>query len=127
MLNKPQTYYKNSFPLKNSKRYIFTMVILSIIIFFLIITKLSVGKFKLSDYKEDINFFCNINESIINSEYYNKNYGTVDNAKKAKEIAEVIWIEIYGIDVKKQKPYSVFYDNVNQAWLICGNLPLNNV
>jgi len=47
---------------------------------------------------------------------------TIESAKMAKVEAEKIWIEIYGKQVKKEKPYNVFYDDKNEVWLINGSL-----
>ena len=48
---------------------------------------------------------------------------TIESAKMAKVEAEKIWIEIYGKQVKNEKPYNVFYDDKNGVWLINGSLP----
>jgi len=47
---------------------------------------------------------------------------TIESAKMAKVEAEKIWIEIYGKQVKNEKPYNVFYDDKNGVWLINGSL-----
>lgn len=51
--------------------------------------------------------------------------GPVDRAETAREKAEVSWVEIYGESVKEEKPYQVFYDAVNETWLVSGTLQQN--
>lgn len=52
--------------------------------------------------------------------------GSIDNAQIAKEKAEMIWLEKYGQDVKKEKPYHVYYDMKNGVWLVTGTMPCDN-
>lgn len=48
--------------------------------------------------------------------------GEVSNASEAKKYAEEIWISKYGAKVKwKNRPYQIFYDEKNRAWLIHGS------
>ena len=37
----------------------------------------------------------------------------------------MILIEKYGTQIKKQKPYKVFYDETNDVWMVTGTLPSN--
>ncbi|MDR0286375.1 MAG: YbbC/YhhH family protein [Clostridiales bacterium] len=49
--------------------------------------------------------------------------GTTENVQQAKEKAESVWIEIYGKEKKRNKPYEVFYDEYEEVWLVMGTLP----
>jgi len=53
---------------------------------------------------------------------FEKPFGPVDSARDAKQKAEIVWLEIYGEGVKKQRPYNVFFDDENQVWLVNGSL-----
>lgn len=51
--------------------------------------------------------------------------GNVDDEKDLVKKAEAILIEKYGNQIKKQKPYKVFYDETNDVWMVTGTLPSN--
>ena len=51
--------------------------------------------------------------------------GNVDDEKDLVSKAEAILIEKYGNQIKKQKPYKVFYDEINDVWMVTGTLPSN--
>ena len=55
------------------------------------------------------------------------NVGSISDAADAAKKAEKIWVETYGKQVKKEKPYQVFYDENNDIWLIQGTLRANSV
>lgn len=69
-----------------------------------------VENFNLEDYNSYINNFSS--DKVLGSTY---------DAKDAKKKAELVWIELYGDNVKKEKPYKVFYDTNNNAWLVMGS------
>ncbi len=73
---------------------------------------MEVGGFKLSDYS----FFI---ESTAFD--FDRKLGTIDSAKDARKKAEAVWVELYGEKIKDRKPYRVFYDEQNQAWLVVGS------
>ena len=57
-----------------------------------------------------------------------KTYGEISDAKTAKEVAEKLWIEIYGKEtMKNEKPYRVLYDYNTGVWFVYGTLPSNYV
>ena len=70
-----------------------------------------VFEFSIHNYEENIKNFP-----------LDKNVGDVKNSTEAKKIAEELWIEIYGKEITKNKPFVIFYDTENQAWLIRGTL-----
>lgn len=51
--------------------------------------------------------------------------GPIDSAKYAKEKAEAVWLELYGDEVKDKKPYTIFFDDSNEVWLVEGRLSKN--
>ena len=53
--------------------------------------------------------------------------GSITDAADAIKKAEKIWIEAYGKQVKKEKPYQVFYDENSGIWLVQGTLRANSV
>ena len=77
-------------------------------------TESKVEKFNVSDYSRYIDQFPS-----------DKVLGPINSAKIAKEKAEVIWIELYGEEVKQKKPYSVFFDEIHGIWMIQGSLTEN--
>ncbi len=48
--------------------------------------------------------------------------GSVNNANDAIKAAKEVWTELYS-DVSDEKPYKVYYDGKNNAWLVTGILP----
>lgn len=40
----------------------------------------------------------------------------------AKKYALQIWLEVYGKEVQRMKPYKVYWDDENNAWLVTGTL-----
>lgn len=50
-----------------------------------------------------------------------ENVGSIIDTKDAMKKAEAVWISLYGIEVKKEKPYQVFYDEYNDIWLVQGS------
>lgn len=66
-------------------------------------------------------------------QYYIDNFsseddvGSITDAADAIKKAEKIWIEAYGKQVKKEKPYQVFYDENSGIWLVQGTLRANSV
>lgn len=49
--------------------------------------------------------------------------GPVTSAEDAKEKAESVWLEVFGEEVKQEKPYGVSYDKDTGTWLVQGHLP----
>ena len=52
---------------------------------------------------------------------------SITDAADAVKKAETVWIETYGKQVKKEKPYQVFYDENSGIWLVQGTLRANSV
>lgn len=48
--------------------------------------------------------------------------GAISNSKDLLKKVEAFWIKEYGEFIKNQKPYQVFYDEVNSVWLVHGTL-----
>lgn len=70
-----------------------------------------VEKFNIEEYKQYIIDFPS--DEIL---------GSIDDADMAKEKAEYIWRKIYGDSIKDERPYKVFIDDSNDAWLVTGSL-----
>ena len=47
---------------------------------------------------------------------------TIHNEIDAKEMAESIWLETYGDEVLKQKPYVILRDDKEKVWLVHGTM-----
>ena len=66
--------------------------------------------------------------SIAKYEYYVDNFssdtvlGKVADIDTAVQNAENVWIEMYGIEVKKEKPYKVAWDAQSGTWHVYGSL-----
>ncbi len=71
-----------------------------------------VGSFNLYDYSD---YICEFP--------FDKEFGPVDSASTAKKYAEQIWIEQFGENVLREKPYEVYFDSTSDTWLIKGNEP----
>jgi len=48
--------------------------------------------------------------------------GETNTKCAAKEKAETVWKELYGERILQQKPYRVYFDEENDAWLVTGTL-----
>ena len=73
-----------------------------------------VRPFDVDDYQEFIDTFPS-------NECLGKLSGKTDAVKKA----EIILVKIYGKQVKKERPYQIFYDEEAGVWLVQGSLPSN--
>ena len=73
-----------------------------------------VRPFDVDDYQEFIDIFPS-------NECLGKLSGKTDAVKKA----EIILVKIYGKQVKKERPYQIFYDEEAGVWLVQGSLPSN--
>ena len=73
-----------------------------------------VENFKSSDYQYYIDNFSS-----------EENVGSIIDAKDAIKKSEIIWIKLYGENIKKEKPYKVFYDAKSEIWLVQGTLRSN--
>lgn len=77
-----------------------------------------VGKFNFIEYEEQI-------RKMEPWEKFTPNIVTqrITSNEIAKKEAERVWIDLYGDEVKENKPYKVFYDKQEDTWLITGSLP----
>jgi len=73
-----------------------------------------VENFKSSDYQYYIDNFSS-----------EENVGSIIDAKDAIKKSEIIWIKLYGENIKKEKPFKVFYDAKSEIWLVQGTLRSN--
>jgi len=98
------------------------LVVVGVIAFFILWNKeedpvantaATVGSFSYDDYKDE-NLIQFPSDKIL---------GAVPDAETAREQAESVWVEVYGEQVKFDKPYQVFYDEKNCVWLVTGTLP----
>ena len=101
---------------KNIIRIVFGVIVLAAGILIIVnqLKSHDVKAFDVSDYQDIIENFPS-----------DENLGSISDAKDAVKKAETIWIKIYGKNVKKEKPYQVFYDAENEVWLIHGYLRPN--
>jgi len=100
------------------------LVVVGVIAFFILWNKeedpvantaATVGSFSYDDYKDE-NLIQFPSDKIL---------GAVPDAETAREQAESVWVEVYGEQVKFDKPYQVFYDEKNCVWLVQGTLRSN--
>lgn len=74
-------------------------------------------------------------ESFDVADYYDyivqfpsdKILGPVDSEEVAKEKAQEVWLELYGESVEEKKPYTVFFDESSETWLVKGSLPKDRI
>ena len=101
--------------MKKSTWFILAIVLITfivgILIFILQSNATDIKAFDFGEYQQFTEDFSSV-----------KNLGDVSDAKDLLKKVEAVWIEMYGEDVKKQKPYQVFYDEENGVWLVCGTL-----
>lgn len=97
------------------KKYYITIGILLVLLVTLIgiltwQTQAQVGEFSL----EECSFY-------LWDEPADYGFGEIASAKEARAAAEAVWVQVYGEDAACCKPYSVYYDGENTAWLVHGN------
>ncbi len=101
-------------------------IVLSLVILIALLTVMAIsfslktqtGAFNLNDefVQEAIEYY----ELSKDSEpKYLEKYG---NEKELCQSAHEIWLDMYGDDAVFQRPYTVLYDEQNDAWLIKGRL-----
>jgi len=73
-----------------------------------------VRPFDVDDYQEFIDTFPS-------NECLGKISGKADAVKKA----ETVFVKIYGKQIKRERPYQIFYDEEAGVWLVQGSLPSN--
>lgn len=71
----------------------------------------------MDDYQEYIEKFSS--KKILGRE---EELGEIKDFKKAKKSAEKVWVEVYGKEILKKRPYKVFFDSENDVWLVQGAL-----
>ena len=103
------------------KHYIILVLILAIFIgcVFMVIVQnesLVIGNFEFGDYYHYVENFPS-----------EENVGQIIDGQDAIKKAEIIWIKLYGQEIKKEKPFKVFYDAQNEIWLVRGTLPPNAI
>ena len=102
------------------KKNVFLLLLILVIfiggVFMVIVQNKSpvVENFKSSDYQYYIDNFSS-----------EENVGSIIDAKDAIKKAEIIWIKLYGENIKKEKPFKVFYDAKSEIWLVQGTLRSN--
>lgn len=69
------------------------------------------NEFCIDDYQEEIQTF-----------YCDKITKPIKNEFDAEKIAEEIWLDYFGKKILQEKPFVVFYDNANHAWLVQSTL-----
>lgn len=80
-----------------------------IVIIFVLFNIFYVKKFDVTEYDAEINQFpCDI---VV---------GKVNTKTQAKKKAEELWIELYGAEIKEEKPYKVYYDEEKEVWMVTG-------
>lgn len=102
------------------KKNVFLLLLILVIfiggVFVVIVQNKSpvVENFKSSDYQYYIDNFSS-----------EENVGSIIDAKDAIKKSEIIWIKLYGENIKKEKPFKVFYDAESEIWLVRGTLRSN--
>lgn len=76
----------------------------------------NVEQFSLKDYQEYIEKFSS--EKVLGRK---EELGEIKDFEEAKKVAEKIWIEVYGKEVLKKRPYKVFFDYESEVWLVEGS------
>ena len=93
-----------------------TLIILAVIIILICVIGIycsenpKVGSFSLDEYTDFIEQFPT-----------DVAYGEIKTAQQAKNAAKEIWRDIYGNSVIYLIPYRVYYDEINQVWLVRGS------
>ena len=65
-------------------------------------------------------FDANMYQRFIEEFPFDENMGPISDVEELVKKSEEIWIRVFGENVKKEKPYQVFYDETNEIWLIHG-------
>lgn len=104
---------------KRKVLFIFLLVLFIVFIFGILVVIIKnkspeVKTFDVSEYQYYIDNFSS-----------EDNLGFISDSKELLKKVEVIWIKQYGERIKNQKPYQVFYDEVNGVWLVHGTLRSN--
>jgi len=76
----------------------------------------NIKSFELNDYQYYIENFSS-----------KENVGKIIDANDVAKKAELIWIKLYGENIKKEKPFKVFYDQKSEVWFVCGTLRSNTM
>ena len=83
-----------------------------------------VGTFNLDDYSNMIDWY--VENKYFPKENVPESLGFIDSPQVAKEKGVAVLKEIYGEEsLKDEEPFTVAFDEKNQAWLIQGTLPDN--
>jgi len=105
------------------KKYVIIFSAITIIILFIILMTSTRSKsFSLEEYCSEKN--CTVEEvlnGIVEEEIF---FGNINTAEDARKAAEYIWNKWYGPVIIFNKPYHVYYDELNQVWLVQGTYPI---
>lgn len=97
--------------------------IILIIICSVLFNKLEqVQTFNIKTYEQEVEEFSS--QKIFG---YTRYMGNIKNFKMAKKYALEIWVEVYGREVYKMKPYKVYWDDENKVWLVTGTKRKNKL
>ena len=81
-----------------------------------------IKRFNIKTYEQEIEEFSS--QKIFG---YTRYIGNIESSKMAKKYALQIWLEVYGKEVQRMKPYKVYWDDENNAWLVTGTLKKNKL
>lgn len=81
-----------------------------------------IQSFNIKTYEQEIEEFSS--QKIFG---YTRYIGNIESSKMAKKYALQIWLEVYGKEVQRMKPYKVYWDDENNAWLVTGTLKKNKL
>ena len=101
--------------MKKWKYWIVVLAVLSIMLaVWICVSRYSIGRFSLVDYQHFLSEFpC---DEVV---------GPVEDARTARQKAFALWSEIYGKEeIEEEKPFTVCYDEENDAWLVNGSKPI---
>ena len=110
--------------MKNRKK-IFTILIFSVCMLLLGVVIALVATHSNSDFEAETFSFEEYKGYVGGLYSFDKTWGKITGSEDAKAKAEKTWLEIYGEDVKQEKPYNVFFDEQAGVWFVTGTLPAN--
>ena len=93
--------------------FVFFVMVVSVL---MLLEEPKIGKFNLNNYQYYIENFSS-----------NENIGNTSDLREVLLNVEKLWIEMYGESVKNERPYKVFYDSINDVWLVQGSLKSNSM
>jgi hypothetical protein len=73
-------------------------------------------------YRADVGFLKG-----MDSVGYNSTFGAIENAREAADVAAIVFSEVYEEDQQEEAPYSIYFNETADAWIVQGSMPAGNV